>query len=126
MNKLTTINTIKKAAPLALLAVVMSGSAFAGNGNGKGKGPRVQGAKLSVAVNTTCELVPRAGAEYDDFEDPVLLVTTVVDASDSGDNGIGAPPTGSSSSADNATPSDTVVLRLLKSRDTLALAPRCR
>jgi hypothetical protein len=66
----------------------MSGSAFAGNGNGKG--PRVQGAKLSLDVNTTCELVPRVGAEYDDYEDPILIVTTVVDASDSGDNGIGA------------------------------------
>lgn len=38
MNKLTTINTIKKAAPLALLAVVMSGSAFAGHKDGHDKG----------------------------------------------------------------------------------------
>jgi len=52
MNKLTTIKTIKKAAPLALLAVVMSGSAFAGPGNGKGDRPK--GPKLSIDVYNDC------------------------------------------------------------------------
>jgi hypothetical protein len=91
MNKLTTIKTITKAAPLALLAVVLSGSAFAdpGDNNGK-KGNRTQGSKLSLNVSTTCELVPRAGAQYDDYTNPVLIVETVVDSSDSGDDGIGA------------------------------------
>jgi hypothetical protein len=51
MNKLTTINTIKKAAPLALLAVVMSGSAFAGP-----KGDRPAKAKLSIDVENECVL----------------------------------------------------------------------
>jgi hypothetical protein len=51
MNKLTTINTIKKAAPLALLAVVMSGSAFAGP-----KGERPAKSKLSINVENECVL----------------------------------------------------------------------
>jgi hypothetical protein len=49
MNKLTTISTIKKAAPLALLAVVMSGSAFAGP-----KGERPAKGKLSIDVYNAC------------------------------------------------------------------------
>ena len=55
MNKLTTINTIIKAAPLALLAVVLSGSAFAGPGNGKKPGPRPDGTpKASISFTTEC------------------------------------------------------------------------
>ncbi len=85
MNKLTTINTIKKAAPLALLAVAMSGSAFAGpdNGNGNGKGDRPKGPKLSLDIVNVCSLP-------DDFNpnDPVLnLKVTIDDVSD--DNGTG-------------------------------------
>ena len=58
MNKLTTINTIKKAAPLALLAVVMSGSAFAGPGenNGKKKENRPTGSKISLDLVNICTL----------------------------------------------------------------------
>jgi hypothetical protein len=51
MNKLTTISTIKKAAPLALLAVVMSGSAFAGP-----KGERPSGPKYSIDVENECSV----------------------------------------------------------------------
>jgi hypothetical protein len=49
MNKLTTISTITKAAPLALLAVVMSGNAFAGP-----KGERPNGPKFSIDVVNEC------------------------------------------------------------------------
>jgi hypothetical protein len=81
MSKLTTIKTIKKAAPLALLAVVMSGSAFAGPG--KGKGDRPKGAKLSLDVENVCEL-----ANPFNPNDPVLnLTVTIDDVSD--DNGTG-------------------------------------
>ena len=67
MNKLTTINTIKKAAPLALLAVVMSGSAFAGP-----KGERPTGPKLSIDVYNECTA---SGTS--------LSITTTVTPSDS-------------------------------------------
>ncbi len=67
MNKLTTINTIKKAAPLALLAVVMSGSAFAGP-----KGERPKGPKLSIDVYNACTA-----------EGTSLNITTTVTPSDS-------------------------------------------
>jgi len=80
MNKLTTISTIKKAAPLALLAVVLSGSAFAGPG--KGKGDREKGPKLSLDVHTLCKLDDTYPAA------PVLHVTTTITDS-SGDNGDG-------------------------------------
>ncbi|HSN52665.1 MAG TPA: hypothetical protein VLS87_09050 [Woeseiaceae bacterium] len=53
MNKLTTMNTIKKSAPLALLAVVMSGSAFAGPNGDPG---RPKGEKLSIDVENECVL----------------------------------------------------------------------
>jgi hypothetical protein len=65
MNKLTTIKTITKAAPLALLAVVMSGSAFAG-----GKGP--QG---SINVFTECTL------QYDDGGAFLRAASTITDVS---------------------------------------------
>jgi hypothetical protein len=76
MNKLTTINTIKKAAPLALLAVVLSGSAFAG----PGKKDRPKGPKLSLDVYTLCKL------NADDYQDPFIEVTTTI-SDTSGDNG---------------------------------------
>ena len=80
MNKLTTITTIKKAAPLALLAVVMSGSAFAGPGNGKGDRPK--GAKLSLDIVNVCTL------DISNPNDPVVnLEVTIDDVSD--DNGVG-------------------------------------
>ena len=79
MNKLTTISTIKKAAPLALLAVVMSGSALAGP-----KGERPKGPKLSIDVENECVL-----------EGTSLFIYTTVTPSDSqvGDGGgaIGQP-----------------------------------
>jgi hypothetical protein len=75
MNKLTTINTIKKAAPLALLAVVMSGSAFAGP-----NGSRPTGPKLSIDVDNYC---------YFDANPRYLVIETTVTPSGSqvGDNG---------------------------------------
>jgi hypothetical protein len=78
MNKLTTINTIKKAAPLALLAVVMSGSAFAGPG--KGQGPKDKGdGQASIDVYTVCSFEYYMNYEYK----PTLVVeTTITDASD--------------------------------------------
>ena len=51
MNTLTTIKTITKAAPLALLAVAMSGSALAGNNgqnNGSDKGRKGEPQGLSL------------------------------------------------------------------------------
>jgi hypothetical protein len=90
MNKLTTISTIKKAAPLALLAVVMSGSAFAqgkgqNNGSDKGRKGEPQG---SLSVVTTCSLCgdPSAPdfdpAKYVDCEfsksDPALHVAAKI------------------------------------------------
>ena len=83
MNKLTTINTIKKAAPLALLAVVMSGSAFAGPG--KGQGPKDKdpsaGAQASVNVFNLCDVVP----VYDDYgavvDYDLEVVTTITNTS---------------------------------------------
>jgi hypothetical protein len=89
MNKLTTISTIKKAAPLALLAVVMSGSAFAGPG--KGNGPKDKGPKgepqASVSVVTNCSLCDPNAEGYDpanyvncDYSktDPVLYVSATI------------------------------------------------
>ena len=82
MNKLTTIKTIKKAAPLALLAVVMSGSALAGP-----KGDRPKGPKFSIDVENFCEVNEDNGRYLD--------VTTTVTPSGSqpGDGGgeVGTP-----------------------------------
>ena len=91
MNKLTTIKTIKKAAPLALLAVVMSGSAFAGPGKGNGpkdKGPKGE-PKASVSVVTSCSLCGYPSASgydpreyidciYDDPSNPTLYVSAKI------------------------------------------------
>ena len=88
MNKLTTINTIKKAAPLALLAVVMSGSAFAqgngqNNGSDKGRKGEPQG---SVRVVTSCSLCGDPSADgydpsnyvYCDLTDPKLYISAEI------------------------------------------------
>lgn len=73
MNKLSTISTITKAAPLALLAVAMSGSAFAG-----GKGPN-KDPQASIDVYTVCSFEYYMNNEYK----PTLVVeTTITDASD--------------------------------------------
>ena len=64
MNKLTTIKTIKKAAPLALLAVVMSGSAFANPGKGKGPKDKDQ-PQASISVHTSCSLCDPTVEGYD-------------------------------------------------------------
>lgn len=79
MNKLTTISTIKKAAPLALLAVVMSGSAFAGPG--KGQGPKDKGdGQASIDVYTVCEF----RHTMDGVWKPTFVVTTTI-TNESGD-----------------------------------------
>ena len=78
MNKLTTINTIKKAAPLALLAVVMSGSAFAG----PGKGPRGSVDVFSlcdVDVTTEGEWVFTVKADIQDASDDTSGFESVID-----------------------------------------------
>ena len=74
MNRLTSIKTITKAAPLALLAVVMSGSAFAGP-----QSDRPTGKKLSIDVNNYC---------YFDGNPRYLVIETTATASGSefGDN----------------------------------------
>ena len=64
MNKLTTINTITKAAPLALLAVVMSGSAFAGKNDNPGKGKKGE-PQGSLDVVVTCSLCDPNNPYYD-------------------------------------------------------------
>jgi len=86
MNKLT---IIMKAAPLALLAVVMSGSAFAGPGNGNGpkdKGPKGE-PQASVSVVTNCSLCDPDAYGYDpanyvncDYSksDPILYVSATI------------------------------------------------
>jgi hypothetical protein len=79
MNKLTTINTIKKAAPLALLAVVLSGSAFAGGRNANTGG-------ASIDMINKCEI---ADEEVKDYYGNVIdvikvlkVTTTITDSSD--------------------------------------------
>ena len=76
MNKLTTVKTITKAAPLALLAIVISGSASAGPPVGDPGSPK--GEKLTIDVENHC--VPNGR---------FLDVTTTVTPSDSkkGDGG---------------------------------------
>ena len=79
MNKLTTISTIKKAAPLALLAVVLSGSAFAGPG--KGKGPKDKGdGQASIDVYTLCDV--KYYDMYGNWKPTFVVKTTISDASD--------------------------------------------
>ena len=65
MNKRRTLNTIVKAAPLALLALVMSGNAFAGP-------PK----KASVTVYNDCQV-----KTHDDYYNPVppqLVITSKI------------------------------------------------
>jgi hypothetical protein len=90
MNKLTTISTIKKAAPLALLAVVMSGSAFAGPG--KGQGPKDKdpsgGAQASVDVFNLCEA--KEIYNYDTNTSDLMLVVKSSITNTSGDTPVDA------------------------------------
>jgi hypothetical protein len=78
MNRPTIINTIKKAAPLALLAVVMSGSALAGPPDKAGKpdkgGRPDKGGYGSIEVTNDCSLDPKT-KEF-------VVHSTIEDASD--------------------------------------------
>jgi len=72
------LTTIKKTAPLALLAVVLSGAAFAG----PGKGPKPKGdPQASVEVFNLCDVVP----VYDDYgavvDYDLEVVTTITNTS---------------------------------------------
>ncbi len=88
MNKLTTIKTITKAAPLALLAVVLSGSAFARHNDDHVPGPKNDKPQPSVEVVTSCSLCGSPGADgYDprdyincdyDESDPTLFVSATI------------------------------------------------
>lgn len=70
MNKLTTNKTLKAAVPLAMLAVVMSGSAFAGP-------PK----KASISVYNKCEV--KTHDDYYNRVPPQLVITSKIkDASD--------------------------------------------
>jgi hypothetical protein len=81
MNKLTTIETIKRAAPLALLAVVMSGSAFA-------KGPK-KDPQVSIDVFTLCDVVER----YDyDSQKNLQFFTATTTVSNTSDDTPGSNP----------------------------------
>jgi hypothetical protein len=80
-----TLTTIKKTAPLALLAVMLSGTALAGKGENNGKNPRAcppdeqcdkSGPKGSLDLTVHCRI-------NDDIYDPVISVDlTIIDASD--------------------------------------------
>ena len=76
MNKLTKTNTVTKTAPLALLALVMSGSVFAGPPVGEPGRPH--GAKLSIDVVNHC--VPN-GRHLD------VTTTVTLSGSKKGDGG---------------------------------------
>ena len=95
MNKLTTINTITKAAPLALLAVVMSGSAFAGPPDNN---------KASINVENLCEFKLfvydadgniKKDVNGNPIEEPRLeITTTITDESDDSPGVKGSTPPG--------------------------------
>ena len=76
MNKLTTISTIKKTAPLALLAVVMSGSAFAGPGKGPNKDPQA-----SIDAFNLCYLDNQFNEDTGAYDLKLVVETSITNTS---------------------------------------------